>query len=31
MLEILDKTGKIVARYTGRIPAEAWDKIADLL
>lgn len=28
---LVDKTGKIVARYTGRIPAEAWDKIADLL
>ncbi len=28
---LLDKTGKIIARYTGRIPAEAWDKIADLL
>ncbi len=28
---LIDKTGKIVERYTGRIPAEAWDKIADLL
>ena len=28
---LVDKTGKIVARYTGRIPAAAWDKIADLL
>ena len=28
---LVDKTGKIVERYTGRIPAEAWDKIADLL
>ena len=28
---LLDKTGKVVERYTGRIPAEAWDKIADLL
>ncbi len=28
---LLDKTGKVVARYTGRIPPEAWDKIADLL
>lgn len=28
---LLDKSGKVVARYTGRIPAEAWDKIADLL
>lgn len=28
---LIDKTGKVVDRYTGRIPAEAWDKIADLL
>ena len=28
---LVDKTGKVVERYTGRIPAEAWDKIADLL
>lgn len=28
---LLDKTGKVVERYTGRIPAKAWDKIADLL
>ena len=28
---LLDKTGKVVERYAGRIPAEAWDKIADLL
>ena len=28
---LVDKTGKIVERYVGRIPAEAWDKIADLL
>ena len=28
---LVDKTGKIVERYLGRIPAEAWDKIADLL
>lgn len=28
---LVDKTGKMVARYTGRIPADAWDKIADLL
>jgi thiol-disulfide isomerase/thioredoxin len=28
---LLDKTGKVVERYTGRIPPEAWDKIADLL
>ena len=28
---LIDKNGKVVERYTGRIPAEAWDKIADLL
>lgn len=28
---LMDKTGKIVERYVGRIPPEAWDKIADLL
>lgn len=28
---LLDKNGKIVERYAGRIPAEAWDRIADLL
>lgn len=28
---LLDKSGKIVERYVGRIPAEAWDRIADLL
>ena len=28
---LIDKSGKIVERYTGRIPAEAWDRIADLL
>lgn len=28
---LVDKTGNIVERYTGRIPAQAWDKIADLL
>jgi thiol-disulfide isomerase/thioredoxin len=28
---LIDKSGKVVERYTGRIPAEAWDKIADLL
>lgn len=27
---VIDKTGKIVERYAGRIPAEAWDKISDL-
>ena len=28
---LIDKSGKIVERYVGRIPAEAWDRIADLL
>ena len=28
---LIDKTGKVVARYVGRIPAETWDKISDLL
>lgn len=28
---IIDKQGRIAAHYLGRIPAEAWDKIADLL
>ena len=28
---LLDKTGKVVERYVGRIPPEAWDSIADLL
>jgi thiol-disulfide isomerase/thioredoxin len=28
---LIDKNGKVVERYVGRIPAEAWDKIADLL
>ncbi len=28
---LVDKTGKVVERYVGRIPPEAWDKIADLL
>ncbi len=28
---LLDKNGKVVERYVGRIPPEAWDKIADLL
>ncbi len=28
---LLDKSGKLVETYTGRIPAEAWDRIADLL
>lgn len=28
---LIDKTGKVVERFSGRIPAEAWDKIAELL
>ena len=28
---LVDKSGKVVERWQGRIPAEAWDKIADLL
>jgi thiol-disulfide isomerase/thioredoxin len=28
---VIDKTGKLVERYNGRIPAEVWDTIADLL
>lgn len=28
---LMDKTGKVVERFQGRIPAEAWDKIAELL
>ena len=28
---LLDKTGKVIERYVGRILSEAWDKIADLL
>ncbi len=28
---LLGKDGKVVERYTGRIPPEAWDRIAELL
>jgi hypothetical protein len=28
---LLDKTGAVVEKYVGRIPPEAWDKIAELL
>jgi thiol-disulfide isomerase/thioredoxin len=28
---VLDRTGREAARFEGRIPAEAWDRIADLL
>lgn len=28
---LLDKTGAVVEKYVGRIPPEAWDRIAELL
>ena len=28
---LIDKNGKVVERYGGRIPPEAWDRIAELL
>jgi peroxiredoxin len=28
---LIDKSGKVVEKYQGRIPAEAWDRIAELL
>ena len=28
---LIDKSGKLVEKYRGRIPAEAWDRIAELL
>ncbi len=28
---LLDKSGTVVEQYSGRIPADAWDRIADLL
>ena len=28
---LLDKTGTVVEKYTGRVPPEAWDKIAEML
>ncbi len=28
---LIDKQGKLVERYNGRIPAQVWDRIADLL
>jgi thiol-disulfide isomerase/thioredoxin len=28
---LLDKSGRLVETYSGRIPPEAWDRIADLL
>jgi cytochrome oxidase Cu insertion factor (SCO1/SenC/PrrC family) len=31
MTYLMDKSGKVVAKFAGRIPAEAWDQIAELL
>jgi cytochrome oxidase Cu insertion factor (SCO1/SenC/PrrC family) len=28
---LIDKSGKLLERYNGRIPAEVWDTVADLL
>lgn len=28
---LIDKQGRLVQRFSGRIPAEVWDKISDLL
>jgi len=28
---LIDKDGRLVERYRGRVPAEAWDRIADLM
>lgn len=28
---LIDKQGRLVVRYSGRIPAQAWDRIAELL
>lgn len=28
---LIDKAGRVVERYSGRIPPQAWDRIADLL
>lgn len=28
---LIDKSGKVVEKYQGRIPAQAWDRIAELL
>lgn len=28
---LLDKQGRLVAQYGGRVPADVWDRIADLL
>ena len=31
MTYLIDKSGQVVERYSGRIPAEAWDRMAELL
>jgi thiol-disulfide isomerase/thioredoxin len=31
MALLIDKDGKVVERFTGRIPVDVWDKISDLL
>ncbi len=31
MAQLVDKTGRLVAQYSGRIPPAAWDRIASLL
>lgn len=28
---VIDRDGKVVARFSGRVPAEAWDRVAELL
>jgi glutathione peroxidase-family protein len=28
---VIDREGRVVERFNGRIPAEAWDRVADLL
>jgi glutathione peroxidase-family protein len=28
---LIDKDGRLVERYSGRIPPEAWNRIAELL
>ena len=28
---VIDRDGRVAARHAGRVPAEAWDKVADLL
>jgi thiol-disulfide isomerase/thioredoxin len=31
MAQLIDKRGQLIAQYSGRIPPEAWDRIASLL